>query len=235
MAHTTVRHTGSFGKDYCLIHEAVVTGRKVGAGAEFWSALAHDEALFSRVVEMITQRPASNSTERCSLNHAAEIMGVRNFHGPAAAEQHLGIELNTRKYGFVPFGVQTLMACKKTHVLVASPAISIVEMIGTARDVFFYNWYGRNTFAREKTIAGWHLVAKGRMPSSTSIAIGGAADIIQEDAVRANLAVYCSVLHRKAAGEWLTAEYLSTGSISDAGRNVWLRGHNDGKLHLADR
>lgn len=35
-----------FGKDLGLVHEAVVMGRKVGAGKEFWAALAGDEELF---------------------------------------------------------------------------------------------------------------------------------------------------------------------------------------------
>jgi len=39
-----------FGQDHGLIHEAVVTGRKVGAGKDFWSALAHSEELFAKVV-----------------------------------------------------------------------------------------------------------------------------------------------------------------------------------------
>jgi len=43
----------SFGRDHGLIHEVVITGRKVGAGQEFWSRLAHDEELFRKVVELV--------------------------------------------------------------------------------------------------------------------------------------------------------------------------------------
>lgn len=42
-----------FGKDLGLIHEVVVTGRKVGATKEFWSKLAHNEDLFRSVVSQI--------------------------------------------------------------------------------------------------------------------------------------------------------------------------------------
>ncbi len=38
-----------FGKDLGLVHEVVVTGRKVGVGKEFWTALAENEKLFRRV------------------------------------------------------------------------------------------------------------------------------------------------------------------------------------------
>jgi len=39
-----------FGKELGLVHEAVVTGRKVGAGSEFWSILAHDRERFRLLV-----------------------------------------------------------------------------------------------------------------------------------------------------------------------------------------
>jgi len=39
-----------FGKDHGLVHEVIVTGRKVGAEQGFYSALAHDEELFRRLV-----------------------------------------------------------------------------------------------------------------------------------------------------------------------------------------
>jgi len=46
-----------FGKDHGLIHEAVVTGRKVGAGQDFWAALAHSEELFQKVVAFVATVP----------------------------------------------------------------------------------------------------------------------------------------------------------------------------------
>ena len=42
-----------FGKDHGLVHEAVVTGRKVGAGQKFWETLAHNEAMFLELVSVI--------------------------------------------------------------------------------------------------------------------------------------------------------------------------------------
>jgi len=46
-------NVAEFGRDHGLVHEAVVTGRKVGAGQEFWGQLAHNEELFRRLVEMV--------------------------------------------------------------------------------------------------------------------------------------------------------------------------------------
>lgn len=42
-----------FGKDHGLIHEVIITGRKVGASHSFWSKLAHDEHSFRKVVELV--------------------------------------------------------------------------------------------------------------------------------------------------------------------------------------
>lgn len=39
-----------FGKEHGLVHEAIVTGRKVGAGRFFWKGLAHDEQFFQEVM-----------------------------------------------------------------------------------------------------------------------------------------------------------------------------------------
>jgi len=44
-----------FGEDYGLVHEAIVTGRKVGAGKEFWAGIAHNEVLFAKVVALVAE------------------------------------------------------------------------------------------------------------------------------------------------------------------------------------
>lgn len=44
-----------FGKDLGVVHEAVITGRKLGAGRTFWSRLAHNEMLFQKVLKSVTQ------------------------------------------------------------------------------------------------------------------------------------------------------------------------------------
>ena len=47
-----------FGKDLGLMHEVIVTGRKVGAGRDFWAALAHNEEMFKKVVDLVNPRPS---------------------------------------------------------------------------------------------------------------------------------------------------------------------------------
>ena len=52
MSNDMVRPS-EFGKDFGVVHEAMVTGRKVGADKDFWSKLAHNEALFRRVATFV--------------------------------------------------------------------------------------------------------------------------------------------------------------------------------------
>ncbi|TSC90308.1 MAG: hypothetical protein G01um10142_429, partial [Parcubacteria group bacterium Gr01-1014_2] len=49
----TVAEIAEFGKDHGVIHEMIVTGRKMGAGRNFYSALAHNEELFARTVAFV--------------------------------------------------------------------------------------------------------------------------------------------------------------------------------------
>ncbi|MFA5188626.1 MAG: hypothetical protein WC460_04665 [Patescibacteria group bacterium] len=42
-----------FGKEVGLMSEVIVTGRKVGAGRDFWKAIAHNQKLFQSVVETV--------------------------------------------------------------------------------------------------------------------------------------------------------------------------------------
>ena len=42
-----------FGKDFGLIHEAVVTGRRVGADRDFWKTISHDPMIYYRMVHFV--------------------------------------------------------------------------------------------------------------------------------------------------------------------------------------
>ncbi|MDD5041532.1 MAG: hypothetical protein PHX87_04240 [Candidatus Peribacteraceae bacterium] len=79
------RDVEEFGKDHGLIHEVVVTGRKVGAEQAFYAALAHDEALFRRVVEMVEQDPLQAALQALLAAAAQGVTcenGVYRFFDP---------------------------------------------------------------------------------------------------------------------------------------------------------
>lgn len=50
-----------FGKEVGLVHKMIVTGRKVGANRRFYTALADNEDLFRKVVELINGEPTQES------------------------------------------------------------------------------------------------------------------------------------------------------------------------------
>ncbi len=121
-----VRPDNDFGRDYGLIHEAVVTGRKAGAGREFWAQLAHDRTLFEKVVTFVRGADFAGTTQ----NRASQIMGP-NFFGVAHAIQHFRVipaPTNLDDLSRVPFSERTLEECCDTHVLVAAFPLSINQI-----------------------------------------------------------------------------------------------------------
>jgi hypothetical protein len=165
-----VRPDDDFGRDYGLIHEAVVSGRKAGAGREFWAKLAHDRTLFGKVVTFVRGAHFVGTTQ----NRAFEIMGP-NFFGVADAIQHFQVIPSPHKLddlSRVPFSEQTLEECRDTHVLLAVFPLSINQIrnrVAGDHDTLFCgsDWYHDQPFATERGKTEWQLVRKTPVPSST--------------------------------------------------------------------
>lgn len=56
-----------FGKDMGLVHQAVLTGRRVGAGRTFWTCLAHNDDLFKKIVKVAEQELAVTDTDKAAV------------------------------------------------------------------------------------------------------------------------------------------------------------------------
>lgn len=77
-----------FGKDFGLVSEAVVTGRKVGADKKFWSRMAHDRNFFEKVIELsriatwqeLTDSANPSLTEGVFLDHGQQVEKVRSLN-----------------------------------------------------------------------------------------------------------------------------------------------------------
>ncbi len=213
-----------FGSDHGLIHEAVVTGRKVGAGEDFWKALGDDEALFRRVVRLVQgdEVPSGNVTPE----EAAQIMGS-NFHPVAAAAAAFGFRPSAkhkRELLNVPFGREILSTCQRTHILVPGLPLSITDIHKLAAREFYSQadpWYGQaeQKFGRDKIKLGWYLVRKDAVPNSTSRTWNEQQGLVPEGEFvpEANLAVYAAILHKLQTGERLFSR-------------VWVR-TNSGTAH----
>lgn len=77
-----------FGKEHGLIQEAVVTGRRVGAGKEFWANLAHNTDLFriaqyavEDAIALTAPRPTFTVKVNYELTRTEMLVAARCHHG----------------------------------------------------------------------------------------------------------------------------------------------------------
>lgn len=90
--------SSEFGKEHGLIHEAVVTGRKVGAGKEFWATLAHSEEVFRKVVDLVSAKPTFTVLVDYSRTLAAMIAAGRyDYVNPDITTEHFPIQGEGRR------------------------------------------------------------------------------------------------------------------------------------------
>jgi len=88
-----------FGKDHGLIHEAVVTGRKAGWGADEWAKLAHHEGLMRDVRKVllgtaaIQDLPPAEPVEEPKIEPTIVELGELevDYYDPSIAQKLAGI------------------------------------------------------------------------------------------------------------------------------------------------
>ena|SRR3989338_8508391 len=197
-----------FGRDHGLIHEVVVTGRKVGAGRDFWSKLAQDPALFERTVRFVSH----GGLDRVEIElRAREIMG-KNFFGIEEALDTFLFKLPARELAplsEIPFSEEILLACKDTHILVAVLPLSILQIRSQLNTKFFFShdgaWYNNAGFAEERGQAGWHLISKLPVADSTAKTWYQQQPLLSacEMVPSARIMVYSIISHHAASGERL--------------------------------
>lgn len=228
MANTMVtQEDHPFGTDVHLMGEVLITGRKVGAGRDFWATLAHDQDAFRRALTAVQGSQAPLTPEA-----AARIMGS-NFHGVEHVSQHFGVSFTPKqlkRLDVVPFGAELLQSVAETRILVAGAALSIMDVHAKAKGLFYATkdtpWYGESDqrFAtKTKVTVGWHLVRKTPLPGSTSKswsdqqAMVGPTDTL----LPACLVVYTAILHALVTGERiLPGAYIRTSDVTAYGLRV---------------
>lgn len=215
-----------FGKDHGLIHEVVVTGRKVGAGHGFWSKLAHDESLFKKVVTLVDCNGYQAST---SQKLAREIMGY-NMFGVEEAIQYLGVKPSGQQLAAlaeVPLTEANLREAKDTHICVAVFPMSILDIRDTMERRLFYShkdaWYNKQAFAKDRGRAGWQLVRKTPIENSTNKGWDDQQTLLsdKEETPTARIMVYTIIGHFLATGERLFEHiYVRCSDLDSDGRRV---------------
>ncbi len=144
-----------------------------------------------------------------TLERARAIMGARYF-GPS--DTRLWLHPNHEDgdvfsaMGEVPWSEETLKRCRKTHMLFAVPAMSIVDIRrGVARSLFSYThgddcdgmWYEHEPFALDKGVAGWHLVRSAPIRDSEFKKWSSQLALLKDDEVpvSARVMVYVIIAH----------------------------------------
>lgn len=189
---------------------------------------------------------------RVTLNEAASIMDKKNFHGPTVVRKRLGINLRHRSFNTVPFGADVLQAVAYSHVLVAVPSVSIMDLHAKRSELFLTRhglqrlafgsnrdpWYGeplqRIAFSEAKTEPGWYLLRKDHAWGSVSRDFPGQCVLVRppDFVPEANLVVYAWILHYLATGERMFSRYWvrTHSQTAENDRHVRLRGDKGGLI-----
>ncbi|MEE8131775.1 MAG: hypothetical protein V3T98_01900 [Candidatus Paceibacterota bacterium] len=178
--------------------------------------------LAEKVVEFI-RRGGYEATVSQKTTRA--IMG-ENFLGIEKAIQHLGANPTERELGLlteVPFTEGVLEECKDTHILVAAFPMSILEIRDKVEKKLFYSyedaWYNKQSFAKDKGEASWHLIRKNIVPNSTSKTWNEQQALLaeNEETPQARIMVYAIIGHYLATGERLFKNIYARCSDLDSG------------------
>ncbi|MFA5714734.1 MAG: hypothetical protein WC998_03255 [Candidatus Paceibacterota bacterium] len=138
-----------FGKDEGLIHEAIVTGRKVGAGHRFWAKLAHQERLFEKTNSFVTTNGYQDSPCQRLVR---EIMG-RNFIGIGEALQCFDMYATNQELDQL---VKTLpekdkiASCVETDDYILVPGLPLTIM-----DTINLSYWGTFSPPAPSPLVGW--------------------------------------------------------------------------------
>jgi len=186
--------------------------------------------LAMKVVRLISNGGFEATT---SQKRAREIMG-RNYFGIEEAIRHFGVNPSRQQLAAlaeVPFTEATLEECKNTHVLAAVFPLSILEIRGKilGNQRLFYNqdWYNRESFAKDRREAEWHLVRKTPVPNSTGKTWNEQQALLakNEETPTARVMVYTIIGHFLATGERLFENiYVRCSDVVSSGSRVHVGG-----------
>ncbi len=195
--------------------------------------------LATKVVQFIRQ---GGYEATVSQKTACAIMG-KNFFGIEKAIQHLRVNPTERELGLfveVPFTEGVLEEYKKTHILVAAFPMSILKIREKIEKKLFYShedsWYNKQSFARDKGEASWHLIRKDIVPNSTSKTWNEQQALLveNEETPKARIMVYTIIGHYLATGERLFENiYARCSDLLSDGHRVSVGSFDFGGLRIA--
>lgn len=158
------------------------------------------------------------------------IMG-KNYLGVDQSIQHLKVtpsKADLKVLEEVPFSEAVLEACKDTHVLVAVLPMSVMGLWEKTKHLFHSKddpWYRKESFAKDKGQAGWHLVRKDIVPNSTSKTWQEQQSLLGKDdeTPTARVLIYTVILTFLATGVKLLPNiYARVSDLDSGGSRVYV-------------
>ena len=182
-----------------------------------------NNVLAIKVVELIKNGGFQPTT---SQKRGREIM-EKNFFGIEEAIKYFGVnpsEEQVKTLSEIPFSEEVLQKTKDTHVLVAVFPLSILDIRGKTKHLFYnQDWYNQQDFAKEKGMVEWRLIKKTPVPNSTSKSWKEQQQLLEENeqVPSAQIMVYTIIGHYLAIKERLFENiYVRTFSLDSDGSRV---------------
>ncbi len=190
------------------------SGITAGQMQDFWRKADDgtiDGRVFAYMLDNVGQaRKEALKGDFVTLVRAREIMGS-NFFGPGDAESLFGrdLGLSPESLGTVPFSEEFLRLHSDDSVLVAVPAVSVLDVVGLMKEQSvpvvkggystIENWFADEVFAQRKVKGGWHLVAKDITTGYKACEFKPEAPFRGDD-VESAVLLYSAVVHFLATG-----------------------------------
>ncbi len=198
-----------FGKDHGLIHEAVVTGLKVGADRDFWKTITHDPMTYYRMVHFVKNGCEDPFTEEVTALRSMRDNYISR-HGLSHNLAHF-TEAEWKHLERIPFKESVMDDCADTHVLFPYKPISVDQLHKENPEFFGTRYtshlYHGNEWAYEKSSLGWYMVRKDAHPGSvgkqwdSQIKLKG-----YKSSPSVAVLVYMAIAYYKMNGKWLIEE-----------------------------
>ena len=243
----TVRHE-EFGRDFGLMHEVLITGRKVGADREFWSTLAHNEGLFAFIVRSVKILDSEDNMdlEMFKSVRAFKILGD-DFISPQEVASARGLTYSDEQLEHLARTLPSQDILKQLraegYLLVAGPPsdMSLLDVRDLNPQLFYSKsggWYAKRSekFARrDKVGTAWLALRKGPVPDSTRKTWSEQLELVKYTEQIPNVAeaVWGFTTYAEVRGIRLVPNiYVRTSSVDSGGGRVYVGGFGSTGLYV---
>src|SRR3989344_672423 len=169
-------------KESIMYWSHATAGNFNAASKNLWTAFGDDAG---KIIDALIFEPSLSTDVAffmrrrlklpCNFDLARQIMGG-NFFGPKEAVDHFGVTYGTKErsdLGEIPFMAETLEEKKETHILIAAPAMCLLEFVERMHEKGFGHLiripgtkFAEADYAISADAPSWRLVRKTPVPES---------------------------------------------------------------------